>query len=225
MQKDYYQLTLYPLQNKVLSVISDLPVHFYLTGGTALSRVYLHHRYSDDLDFFVNDAKDFKIQMNYVLEGLKNAAFHFTVITIDENFARLLITEGEAILKLDFINDVTFRSGSLISTDLFLRTDNIENILSNKITALGRQAAKDVVDIIFICGIFSFNWEKIIADAQQKDLWVNEIEVAQTIEQFPPNKIDEISWINQPPTYEWISKRIALIVRDIITGQTNSLNT
>jgi len=25
---------------------------FYFTGGTALSEYYLHHRYSDDLDFF-----------------------------------------------------------------------------------------------------------------------------------------------------------------------------
>jgi hypothetical protein len=27
---------------------------FYLTGGTALGRYYLGHRYSEDLDFFVN---------------------------------------------------------------------------------------------------------------------------------------------------------------------------
>jgi predicted nucleotidyltransferase component of viral defense system len=165
MQKDYYQNTLYPLQDKVLSFILRLPVDFYLTGGTALSRVYLHHRYSDDLDFFVNDSNDFKIQMNQVLEGLKKAKFHFSIITIDEGFARILIKEGEARLKLDFVNDVTFRSGSLISTDLFLRTDNIENILSNKITALGRSVAKDLIDIIYICGVHAFDWEKIMSDA------------------------------------------------------------
>lgn len=223
MQKDYYQNTLYPLQDKVLSVISDLPVDFYLTGGTALSRVFLHHRYSDDLDFFVNDSKEFKMQMNHVLEGLKNATLNFSVITIDESFARLQVKEGNATLKLDFVNDVTFRSGSLISTNLFLRTDNIENILSNKITALGRSAAKDVIDIIYICGIHAFGWEKIMADAQQKDLWVNEVEVAQMIEQFQISKIDEIYWIDSPPASEWISERIAIIIGDIITGKRNSL--
>jgi len=31
---------------------------FYLTGGTALSRGYFNHRYSDDLDLFVNNHKD-----------------------------------------------------------------------------------------------------------------------------------------------------------------------
>jgi len=33
---------------------------FYLTGGTALGRHYLKHRYSDDLDLFVNRNNDFK---------------------------------------------------------------------------------------------------------------------------------------------------------------------
>jgi len=46
MQDDYYQNTLYPFQDKVLETIGKLPVGFYLTGGTALSRAYIHHRYS-----------------------------------------------------------------------------------------------------------------------------------------------------------------------------------
>lgn len=31
---------------------TDIFSHFYLTGGTALSEYYLHHRYSEDLDLF-----------------------------------------------------------------------------------------------------------------------------------------------------------------------------
>lgn len=48
----YYLDQLYPLQDKVLRVITECDTDFYLTGGTALSRVYLHHRFSDDLDPF-----------------------------------------------------------------------------------------------------------------------------------------------------------------------------
>jgi predicted nucleotidyltransferase component of viral defense system len=51
MHDDYYGNILYPLQYKVLEIVAELPVDFYLTGGTALSRAYLNHRYSDDLDF------------------------------------------------------------------------------------------------------------------------------------------------------------------------------
>ena len=32
--------------------------HFYLTGGTALAEFYLHHRYSEDLDFFSEEEVD-----------------------------------------------------------------------------------------------------------------------------------------------------------------------
>ncbi|MDO5576553.1 MAG: nucleotidyl transferase AbiEii/AbiGii toxin family protein [Fibrobacter sp.] len=50
----YYKESLYPIQNKILSVLQSLKVPFYLTGGTALSRGYYNHRFSDDLDLFVN---------------------------------------------------------------------------------------------------------------------------------------------------------------------------
>jgi hypothetical protein len=53
----YYNKVLYPLQNEVFPVFEGSP--FYLTGGTALSRGYYNHRYSDDLDYFVNDHPDF----------------------------------------------------------------------------------------------------------------------------------------------------------------------
>jgi len=43
--------------------VEKLPVDFYLTGGTVLSRAYLNHRYSDDLDFFVNQNPNFEKQV------------------------------------------------------------------------------------------------------------------------------------------------------------------
>ena len=55
LPSQYYEENLYPLQDGVMSTISKCGVRFFLTGGTALSRAYYNHRYSDDLDFFVND--------------------------------------------------------------------------------------------------------------------------------------------------------------------------
>ena len=51
-KKDYTKL--YLLQDKFLSWWVTLGFPFYLTGGTALGRFYLNHRYSEDLDFFIN---------------------------------------------------------------------------------------------------------------------------------------------------------------------------
>jgi hypothetical protein len=136
MHDDYYQNILYPLQDKVLKSIAQIPVDFYLTGGTALSRAYLQHRYSDDLDFFVNEATDFKQQVNSVTNAIISSGLRIDNAITDEGFARIFIAENEYSLKLDFVNDVPFRCGIPIKTSLFLKTDNFLNILSNKITSL-----------------------------------------------------------------------------------------
>jgi hypothetical protein len=61
LPSQYYEEKLYPLQDGVMNTISKCGVRFFLTGGTALSRGYYNHRYSDDLDFFVHDDKDIKV--------------------------------------------------------------------------------------------------------------------------------------------------------------------
>ena len=72
MPERYYLDTLYPFQDKILDVIGRLKLDFYLTGGTALGRCYLNHRYSDDLDFFVNNHKEFKKQCSTAINALKS---------------------------------------------------------------------------------------------------------------------------------------------------------
>ena len=224
MHDDYYQNTLYPLQDKILEIVGKLPVEFYLTGGTALSRAYLHHRYSDDLDFFVNNVNDFKSQVNTIIKALTQSSLSFNTTVADEGFARLFVFDGEHALKLDFVNDVSFRSGTPEVTKLFERTDNLNNILSNKVTALGRCSPKDVVDIVYIREILSFNWENILNDASEKDLWVNPINVAEVLEQFPMEKLQEVAWRGEAPPSEWFADRIQQIIAGIIDGSENTPN-
>jgi hypothetical protein len=51
MNKGHYFFNiLYPFQDRVLKEIHLAETEFYLTGGTAASRGYLNHRFSDDLD-------------------------------------------------------------------------------------------------------------------------------------------------------------------------------
>lgn len=138
MHDDYYQNILYPLQDKVLKIVTKLPVELYLTGETALSRAYLNHRYSDDLDFFVNNVANFKSQVNTVIKALPESGLPFDTTVADEGYARIFVFDGEHALKLDFVNDVPFRSGTPEVTKLFERTDNLYNILSNKKTTGNR---------------------------------------------------------------------------------------
>jgi len=223
MQGDYYQNILYPLQDEVLNIMGKLPVEFYLTGGTALGRVYLKHRYSDDLDFFINGVTDFKQQVTKVINALRLTGLKLDASVVDDNYARLFIITDKCTLKLDFVNDVTFRSGVPVETNLFIRTDSIMNILSNKLTALGRYAAKDVVDIVYISEKYSFSWEDIFNDASEKDLWVNPVNIAEVLEKFPVEKLQEIIWMKKSPGDEWFLSRINQMIPDILTGGSNSL--
>lgn len=69
----FYEEKLYPLQDSVLKAFRQVETEFYLTGGTAASRGYLNHRYSDDLDFFVNDDKRFELWVSRIIQVLNNS--------------------------------------------------------------------------------------------------------------------------------------------------------
>ena len=75
-----------------------------------------------------------------------------------------------------------------------------------------------MVDIVYICEILSFNWENILKDASEKDLWVNPINAAAVLEQFPMEKLREIIWVGEPPSTEWFSDRIKKIITGILDG-------
>lgn len=223
MQRDYYQNILYPLQDKVFELLTALPVDFYITGGTALSRAWLNHRYSDDLDFFLNGSGNFKIQTETVIGKMPELNLKFEILQADADFARLVLYLENASLKIDFVNDIPFRTGIPVATGLYRFTDTMENILSNKISALPRFAVKDLVDIVFICHELSFDWNQVIDDAFRKDMWVNPVELAKIIDDFPVSALDEINWINTPPEPEWFKRQLDIIVRDLLQGNANSL--
>jgi predicted nucleotidyltransferase component of viral defense system len=219
----YYEQILYPLQDKVLKALNDLDTGFYLTGGTALSRAYLKHRYSDDLDFFINSTDDFDIQVKRSVDALESVFQKKTEVTLtSDTFVRMFINDNDASLKLEFVNDVLFRQGEPIETELFKRTDTIRNILSNKISALSRREAKDLVDIIEIAKKYSFNWKEIIAEAKMKDMWVDESEVMLIIKEFPLSRLEEIKWV-ESYNPEKFKQSLTIILNDLFTGRDNSL--
>ena len=223
MQENFYKEHLYPLQNKVLKLIGKSNTDFYLSGGTVLSRIYLQHRYSDDLDFFMNMSGTFKEQTNRIIGNLKETFTDLSPNIIDDTFVRIFIHDKEAELKVEFINDVPFHSGGFEETEIYHKTDNWKNILSNKICALSRDEAKDYADIIYLSHKYNFIWEDIINDAKQKDLWVNEIDVARYIDEFNIERFDSIKWITIPE-YENLKKILKVIAEDILMGRNNNIN-
>jgi predicted nucleotidyltransferase component of viral defense system len=75
--------SLYLLQDKALEVLKGHISPFYLTGGTALGRYYLDHRFSDDLDFFVNRDPGFKQGVNRIYKQVTGQLPVDTKLTVD----------------------------------------------------------------------------------------------------------------------------------------------
>lgn len=146
-KKDYNKL--YLLQDKFLSWWVTLRLPFYLTGGTALGRFYLNHRYSEDLDFFINADTHY---LDYVSELKKKITSRFTVniqqSLFSDDFTRFFISEDETHLKIELVNDVGYYAGKP-TVYRYGQIDTPVNILANKLTALvGRDEPKDIFDII-----------------------------------------------------------------------------
>jgi hypothetical protein len=111
----YYREKLYPIQDGVIKIVGDLKLPFYLTGDTALSRFYFNHRYSDDLDFFVNRDPDFRDYIKSFLEYFEIPApetkfiLNTERINITNNYAQFFFYQEDIELKIDFVNDLAAR--------------------------------------------------------------------------------------------------------------------
>ncbi len=221
MQDEFYTDRLYPLQDMVLRTLAPINTIFYLTGGTVLSRHYFNHRYSDDLDFFTNFNEAFQDQAQLAIQALKEK-FEVRVQTVLPSYALMFVLYQGTELKLDYVNDVPYRVETPIQTPLFPKTDTWKNILSNKITALQRDAPKDMADLILLCQNFSFQWPEIIGHASMKDMWVNELEVSRYIDQYNAESLSLVKWLHEPDIKK-MDPILKTIAKDILLGTENSL--
>jgi len=212
-----------------MRIVNDLKLPFYLTGGTVLSRYYFNHRYSDDLDYFVNDNPNFfdyiekiigffKMNINKTLFKVNDQR-----IFISNNLVRLFIQKDDVELKLDFVNDISVRFGEILQVVNFGRIDNLRNILSNKISAIYRLEAKDFIDIWIISKNYKFSWNEVINEAKQKEVSIDPIEISKLFKTFPEENLNLIKWTTSVDTVA-LMKELNLIAEDILEGKENSLS-
>lgn len=214
--------SLYNQQDKVLNLLAGRLGDFYLTGGTALGRFYLGHRYSDDLDFFVNDAPDF---IEKTKEFFRIIKFAFRVdesVTLQASgYLRIMISD-EIPLKVEFVNDTAYRWGETLMAGS-IPVDNPANILANKLTALiSRDEPKDVFDIIKISELYSFNWMEIYSHAFNKQL-MNEADVAMRLKSFPVELLVKQHWLKYQLKPEDLKTKLETITDDFLFARDNSL--
>lgn len=212
----------------MLKIVSGFSAGFYLSGGTALSRFYYNHRYSDDLDFFLNGHPDFLGLQKEIIVLLREAGKGCGYSLVDsklfsaDDFMRVVI-EGNGIeLKIDFINDIAVHFGEILTNDIAGRLDNVRNILSNKISALYRLEVKDFVDVWVISKSLDFIWSEIMIEAKAKEPTVDPAELYNLFYSFPFQQLGFIKWASGF-NCDNIESDFRIIANDILAGRRNSL--
>jgi predicted nucleotidyltransferase component of viral defense system len=161
------------LQKKILHSLSLLPDKdaFYLTGGTALSAIFLKHRRSNDLDFFTNTEElilplSQKLEASLIKEGFKIErlrGFH--------SFVELSVSSDNDSTVIHFGLDSPFRFEQPSDFDEIpgIKVDSLIDIATNKLLALfGRAELRDFIDIYFLVKKH-FNKVELVEKAAQKD--------------------------------------------------------
>ena len=226
----FYRDILYPFQDGILNIVRQLNTPFYLTGGTALGRHYFNHRFSDDLDLFVNSEPNYSRHVAQILNALEenqkqfNFAIDYRRLRKEEHYTQIFLTqlENAADLKLDLINDIAAHYGELEHSKTMGRIDSWRNILSNKLAAVFRYEAKDFADIWIIAKHKPIAWREIISEAKTKEAGIDPLALQEILRSFPPDEVMAVKW-NIPIDENNFIADLATIADDILQGKENSL--
>lgn len=165
-------LTLF--QQRVLDIlVQDARVtqYFYLTGGTALAEFYLHHRLSEDLDFF--SEQEFTVPQ---IEPIINALGSKLKIT-DIQYRNQLglhtffLRKGADLLKIDF-NYYPFTQLEKGKMYQKLSIDSLHDIAVNKLQTIATQPrSRDFIDLFCIIKEKGWTIDELRKQARNKFDW------------------------------------------------------
>lgn len=140
-------------QKRLLELLSEeksIYTHFYLTGGTALAEFYLHHRLSEDLDFF--SEQEFDPQSISVILKKIQTAVGIKKIEYQQSFNRNLffLHTDIDVIKTEFTYfPFTRIEQKLKIGELFI--DSLIDIATNKIfTIYQKPRSRDFIDLYLI---------------------------------------------------------------------------
>ncbi|MFA4846236.1 MAG: nucleotidyl transferase AbiEii/AbiGii toxin family protein [Patescibacteria group bacterium] len=163
-----------PLQQKALDWVANQPLltkQFYLSGGTALAEFYLHHRVSEDLDFFSVDEFD-PSMIGPIAEQLKQHVGAKT-LQLEQRFNRNIIylDLGAEMLKVEF----SWFIGTPIDESNHyhaLRIDSARDIAVNKLfTIYQRPRSRDYIDLYLLMTERGYGLQELIDLARNKFDW------------------------------------------------------
>lgn len=200
MDKAFYFDALYPFQDEVLGAVAQAQTKFYLTGGTAASRGYLQHRFSDDLGLFVNDDPEFGLYADRLIQSLVRIGRWETQVLLRESrVVRCAVRARDITLKIEMVNDVPARLGAIRDHETLGRLDSPENILANKVTALvDRTEPKDLADVWGFCSKLRLELKEAIEGAHSKAAGIFAPDLARILCSATVSDWELVRWIEPP---------------------------
>lgn len=155
------KVTFTPIQKLIFEEFSKfepLRDKFYFTGGTALSVFYLHHRYSDDLDFFSESKPDDKILTEFMSKISSLVGFKHRFTKIEETRIFEFVEKNKLVAKVDF---AYYPYPRLKRSKVYKKVivDSLRDIATNKLLTISQRSdVKDFVDLYFLLKKFTI-WD------------------------------------------------------------------
>lgn len=199
------QTILTPTQKSVLSFLSKEKnfSHFYLSGGTALSEYYLHHRLSEDLDFF----SFLDIDELWITTTAKKITTHVSALSydIEQSFNRNLVYFHfpKEILKTEF----TYYPFPIIAKPKRINgihIDSLRDIAVNKFfTIYQKPSARHFIDLYLILAGKTVQWSDLFGLARSKfDSHIDPIQLGSQL-MLAQDSIDLPHLLIKLPESEW----------------------
>lgn len=197
-------------QRAVLDVVAGeeyLTKRYYLAGGTALAEFHLKHRYSEDLDFFIEteEVDPKAIERFWKKHLLKLGITKIETKNVFGLYQYFLYFKDKTTLKVDF----SYYPFPRIEKGLHykkLSVDSAYDITVNKVhTVMSRRTARDFIDIYFAMLKYKYLIPDLVLQAKVKFDWhISAMELgarmrdAQSLTDFPRmiKPIDHNEWKN-----------------------------
>ena len=157
-------------QRDVLIRLAALPLirdYFFLTGGTALSVFYLHHRSSEDLDLFSCEPVDLA-EIQFSIRTMWQSGQ--SLIRSTSQFLSLLIENVKVDIVIDPLSDRSDRERTQVGSSQVL-VDSLGNIGANKLcTLVSRTEPKDFIDFFILLREFpALTFESLFGAARKRE--------------------------------------------------------
>lgn len=161
-----------PRQKQLLDLVIKEPYFvntFYLSGGTALSSWYLHHRESLDLDFFSLVPFDYERITRWFRQNKQTIGY--ADIRLEEDFGFLtieIVYSKQSTLHIDFHHYSKWKLAPGIRWH-GLEIDSLRDITVNKIHTIATlPRTRDYIDFYFIMNKKPLSLDSLMTESKRK---------------------------------------------------------